>query len=962
MLDVMGRMDADNAQNIELGAAETGPYAPYTMLRDTHESRPWSDNIQTDGNYLTHQVTALDASIQKCRTELDAICDEDPSTMFKHYLRLMQLIQTRYQRSWKLEDVEERIRLCRTALSLSSQSKPSCTVFGCFSLAYAGSEKVIRCCIMLGDVLGDRFIHTGDLEDVKECVQIFRHVCKTEAPQALRIQALLGLGVALRTQAYHVEESADRDLQEAQELHREALRLSPEGSTSHHTALSQISETLLRTFERADDGPYLEEATVLQRQALKLRAAGHPDRHTSLYLLSASLFWQSHSGNSGQASLSEVEALSREALHSCPPDHRDRPILLEHLATVLTHVFHTADDVEVLHCANRYISEALASSGNSHPDRCRMLTTMSRVLFWRSDRKGYEHEMDEAIHLSREAIALCRVGHPYRKECLSVASQALNARGEVYNNLDDLEEAIALQREALSLSDVSSMHYKRAINNLAFFILRYSRRSGKEGAIREAVDLLRRALELFPPGQSMWHSRLQSNLGAALQVQFSFTHEDRSLREAVQLHEKATVTGNPTDVQYRCFVDRQAGALQLLFERSHDPSVLDQALTVRRRAVEIWPNDDVERIIVLVTLAITLCDRAELAKDVSDADDAALLLQDALKLAPVGHKHRADIFFGLAKLHLLAQTPYFDPARSLDYLGGAIMDDHHNVQQRLTKALNALESFEAWSIREDLDALLRERLLDTYRLTISLLPRASYFGLDARTRLDALSKAKELAVSAASHALQLLRPDVAIEILEAGRAVFWSQYMRLRLSFGYFPDNLAQKLKITSRQLDEGSTRGNQEDQAAARRRLSEQWDLLVDEARLLPGFECFMLPETFIMLSQAAERGPVVVLMASQTSCEAIVIESPAVGAKQVPLPKMTLKRLIFLKQALEASNRSARGLRNRAFKRREPMPKSGAAYGVYAELWSKVMKPVIDSLAWKVCHYNVLVINAVV
>ena len=87
-------------------------------------------------------------------------------------------------------------------------------------------------------------------------------------------------------------------------------------------------------------------------------------------------------------------------------------------------------------------------------------------------------------------------------------------------------------------------------------------------------------------------------------------------------------------------------------------------------------------------------------------------------------------------------------------------------------------------------------LLGDYIATAGLLPRVAYFGLDIGSRLRALADADKLAVNGAAHALILEQPQLAIELLEQGRAVFWSQHLRLRTAFDALPSQLHQELRF----------------------------------------------------------------------------------------------------------------------------------------------------------------------
>ena len=73
------------------------------------------------------------------------------------------------------------------------------------------------------------------------------------------------------------------------------------------------------------------------------------------------------------------------------------------------------------------------------------------------------------------------------------------------------------------------------------------------------------------------------------------------------------------------------------------------------------------------------------------------------------------------------------------------------------------------------------------------------------------------------------------------------------------------------------------EAEAARFRQLNEDWLATLDQVRALEGFEFFMRPKKFGLLKRAADHGPVVLLNATATSCDALVITST--GVEHVPL-----------------------------------------------------------------------------
>lgn len=233
-----------------------------------------------------------------------------------------------------------------------------------------------------------------------------------------------------------------------------------------------------------------------------------------------------------------------------------------------------------------------------------------------------------------------------------------------------------------------------------------------------------------------------------------------------------------------------------------------------------------------------------------------------------------------------------------------------------------------------------------------------------------LTKAEGLAINGAALALTLGQPDVAVELLEEGRAVFWNQHLRLRSHFDALPEHLSRPLAEISRQLDVDVTNqsDNRDDatppdksifevQISQRRRLGERFDALIQEARSVSGFERFLQPEPFAVLARAAAKSPAVVLVAGRFSCFAVIIASPDHPEKAVSLPNISAGRLKHLGEVLQVCNkerrqipRDATGSRDRAMKTKGRKDSTSGTKEILAELWLSIMQPIIQALSLKV------------
>ncbi|TDL18361.1 hypothetical protein BD410DRAFT_701128, partial [Rickenella mellea] len=246
-----------------------------------------------------------------------------------------------------------------------------------------------------------------------------------------------------------------------------------------------------------------------------------------------------------------------------------------------------------------------------------------------------------------------------------------------------------------------------------------------------------------------------------------------------------------------------------------------------------------------------------------------------------------------------------------------------------------------------------------------LLPRLSQLGLTMNAQHHVLLQASSLACNAAATALS--RGDIgqALEWLEQGRSVVWSQLLQLRspLDELYKADlNLAESVSNAALALEKGGHRENvvvnksdlnisSEHSIPTHYQLANKFDSLVKRVQKISGFEDFMLPKQLHELQQAASQCFIVVLNISKYSCDALIIESPSVPPHQVHLDNLTHEKAKTLQTILQKIL-SDQGVRNREEDRHgglafgEGSDANAAFRHLLEELWKSVVKPVLDCL----------------
>ncbi|KAG1722803.1 hypothetical protein EDB19DRAFT_2043952 [Suillus lakei] len=190
------------------------------------------------------------------------------------------------------------------------------------------------------------------------------------------------------------------------------------------------------------------------------------------------------------------------------------------------------------------------------------------------------------------------------------------------------------------------------------------------------------------------------------------------------------------------------------------------------------------------------------------------------------------------------------------------------------------------------------------------------------------------------------QPTTAIELAEQGRGQQWSLASRLRSPLENLESmnpNLARSFSEFSKRLSDAQGSAATTDRATADRaateyrRRSRQWEAVVAEIRNLQGFSRFLLPPSYEDLQTAARHGPVIILIASEYSCSAIIV--PTSGEPHhVPLPSVTLTDLNNLK------DRFARAIRQASIMGLKE-PRNDLIVLLRA-VWDEIMLPILSRL----------------
>ncbi|KAG9123362.1 hypothetical protein FRC07_015045 [Ceratobasidium sp. 392] len=658
-------------------------------------------------------------------------------------------------------------------------------------------------------------------------------------------------------------------------------------------------------FERRGDLADIDKAIKCQLRAVELTPNGHPDKPGGLSNLGNS--WQSRFQRLGNlADLDEAIKCTSRAVE-LTPDGPAKSGHLSNLGSSWKSRFKRLGDLTDLDKAIECVLQAVELIPDGHPHKPACMGTLANSWLTRFARLGNLMDIDKAVECASRAVKLTPDGHPAKPTYLSSLGNSWRYRFERLKNLTDIDKAIECISQAVELTPDSYSTKRDYLIDLGVSLKSRFGHLGNLVDINKAIECVSRAVEL--------------------------TSDDNPVKPNC-LHSLGTSLGNR-------------------FEQTGNLADIDKAIECQSRAVELTADGHPDKPGRLNNLGNFWQARFQQYGDLADSDKAIECISRAIELIPNGHANRSRALGALGNSwqrrferhgrteDLEASVRYFQKAAELDPPIPAFQSDCTRI----------------WA---ELSLFLGHSPLKAYMRAFSLLPQRVSLGQTIQERYNALLSVSDLAAEAAAWAVSVGLYDLALEWLEQGRSVVWSQTLQLRTPFDELArvdSGLADRLRGTASRLDAASSRSqvtnisleplqDLESQAQEHRRLAKQWDELLTEARQLPGFEGFMLPRTSADLKRAATDGPVVVINTHSTRCDALVIFPECDDIAHIPLDSLTNEQLKeTCSQVISLVGH--RGNSARSIKYLAPLVESQDHLQPYKDLWSSVVGPVLNALA---------------
>ncbi|VDB91738.1 unnamed protein product [Peniophora sp. CBMAI 1063] len=654
--------------------------------------------------------------------------------------------------------------------------------------------------------------------------------------------------------------------------------------------------------------------------------------------------------------------------------------LADDLASSLRHRFEnlgTLCDIDRAIALQERALELTAEENSNRPWRLDCHATCLRLRY---ETIGTLRDLERAITTQRLALTLAADASDARPVYLANLANSLGFRFKRLGELRDLEEAIAADKLAIDLTPECHPDRPRRLSNLAVFLRFRFDRLGEPRDLEEAIAAGKLAVDLTPEGHFERARRL-SNLALSLRSRFQRLGELRDLEEAIAAHKLAvdlTPEGHPDRPRQ---LSNLASSLRARFEHLGELRDLEEAIAANKLAVNLTPEGHPDRARLSSNLANSLRTRFERLGELRDLEEAIAATKLAVDLTPEGHPDRTDRLWQMGYLvkALLAIKPSkirFDAA--LEQMMKATVQTLGYPASRLKSAqacISLLSEYPQFSSAE--------LVLEAHAKIIQIFPEIVWLGHSLERRYSESARLGSEVNSAIAAFIRLRSRYQAIEWMEAGRSLVWSQMFSLRQPLEdlervhpELASNLRQislslqhsdsSSQPTPAQFRHGSERPGPvvagtahgmtttADEGAApssvdrRRQLAIDYDDLLRNIRRQEGFEDFLRPAKINSLLTSIEHldGPVVFINVHSSSCDALVL-FPNGGIEHIGLPKLSESRAQGLRSTWTEFLRSS-GLRVRGV-----IPAGRLVKGrmnmlgkVLKQLWTCIVRPILKAL----------------
>ncbi|KAI9429487.1 CHAT domain-containing protein [Lactarius indigo] len=628
-----------------------------------------------------------------------------------------------------------------------------------------------------------------------------------------------------------------------------------------------------KDFDQTEDLKYCIEY-LRYLQGLPLESFDIP-RNDVISMLIRALGAQVESGTvNATRDIGEMVDLCRELLTSNISADISVPIFTS-LTEAVTTEYYRGRPVQLLD----QVAECLRDAVKMCPpgSHLAMLSlSLAAMLDFRFTETHSNDDYEEAMAVLERVLDHNQPGElldPIRDLALSRAASLAVSRAAIFKNPENFEVAISCLRAALS-SSISGPLRLSVTKSLSTLVHRRFMSYSLDESREEANSYLSQVVDLS--SQSLEKSQVYVTEPGAILETYSTAVLQQKIERLKQLISNTTL-----GTEHHKSLEELVDCYKYKFFRTNDISDIEESIKYSRLRLDSAHSNDPWRIVPLYSLSEVLLLAFRHTNKINYLDESIVVGYDILKLKSAGTRQ----FYSIPRLVSSVLTRWRLLSRREDCLEAirlmsSAVDDQY-VQEP--------ERFEV-SCRWAILARCTEHpsVLTAYKSSISLMQRSLSFAPTVsvqHTRLVEMGeRCRTMPLDYASYQVELGLFEEAIETLEQGRALLWSEMRSFRTPIALLIEEnsplvkrfaeINQELEMMTvsvtpsarPEMEDGIIQGRDGSDAfgrlvVKRQKLMGERDALVSEIQGQPGLEGFLKAPSFTTLHYAASRGPVVLI-----------------------------------------------------------------------------------------------------
>lgn len=449
-------------------------------------------------------------------------CCRNPSLLPPYLSNLCDILNTRFERLGKSEDLIQAVDAAEEAVRTAPSSDPNTAIYQ-NNLAmvllsrYRSIEppdhrdldraidarmdvlktvppsQPIRSTILNGLALSlrSRAVLTGSVDDLNLAVKLYEANIN-QVPETDKDKILYHNNLGLALEVRFERTGSFRDLNRAVQVVQEGLRLAHTMPSDRATCLDTLSLLFQMRFERsvipADED--LRRAVEASEESLQLTLKTTIPRGRRLKSLGDALV-KRYSDLKNPEDLNKAISYYEEALNAIPIDSQLYKLCLNNLSTALQHRYEETKSVEYLTRALEISEVALKLTPEKDSDRPKRLFNLAKIFRAKYLSQSLRDDLERAINLIKESITCTSFNSLGLPQYFSFLGGVLLRRYLEAGAQSDLEQAIKAYEDTLNINTASpAFRIDMGIN--AVYLLESLHKE------YEAVNLLMQCINLLP--------------------------------------------------------------------------------------------------------------------------------------------------------------------------------------------------------------------------------------------------------------------------------------------------------------------------------------------------------------------------------------------------------------------------------------------------------------------------------